>query len=139
MPTIDPDKWGKIKEIFYAALQLPPDERERFVTDSCGDDGDLRQEVESLLSVSGSAGSFMQGGAVGEVAEMIAGGQNLQPGTAFSHYQILKLIGQGGMGEVYLAHDEKLRRPVALKVVRPRAAGDEDRIRRFEQEARSAS
>ncbi len=71
MPTINPEKWREVKEIFYAALQHAPEERERFLNESCQDDDQMRLEVESLLSSSGAAGSFMQSPAVGEVAEIV--------------------------------------------------------------------
>ena len=60
-------------------------------------------------------------------------------GTVLGRYEIRSLIGAGGMGEVYLAQDTQLRRPVALKLLPPHYTQDEDRLRRFEQEAYSAS
>jgi Tol biopolymer transport system component len=63
----------------------------------------------------------------------------LQPGSSISHYRIVSRIGAGGMGEVYLARDENLGRSVALKIILPERLGSEERVRRFVQEARSAS
>jgi serine/threonine-protein kinase len=63
----------------------------------------------------------------------------LQPGTRLGHYEITSLLGSGGMGEVYRAKDHKLGRDVAIKVLREELASDPERLRRFEQEARSAS
>ena len=63
----------------------------------------------------------------------------LQPGTQLGHYEITSLLGSGGMGEVYRAKDHKLGRDVAIKVLREELASDPERLRRFEQEARSAS
>ena len=60
-------------------------------------------------------------------------------GTTLGHYEIRSLVGAGGMGEVYLAYDTQLRRPVALKLLPAKFTEDEDRLRRFEQEAYSAS
>ena len=59
-------------------------------------------------------------------------------GQRLSHYRIVEQIGEGGMGVVYRAHDETLRRDVAIKVIPPSFATDPDRLRRFEQEARAA-
>ena len=73
MATIDYEKWHEVKEIFYAALQRPPEDREQFLNESCKGDDYLRREVESLLSSSEAAGSFMENPAVGEIAEAIAG------------------------------------------------------------------
>jgi Tol biopolymer transport system component len=63
----------------------------------------------------------------------------LQPGSSISHYRIVSRLGAGGMGEVYLARDESLGRSVALKVIPPDRVGSEERVRRFVQEAKSAS
>lgn len=63
----------------------------------------------------------------------------LTPGDQFSHYKVVSVIGSGGMGAVYLAHDSRLDRQVALKVLLPDVAADQDRLNRFTQEARSAS
>ncbi|HEX8096681.1 MAG TPA: serine/threonine-protein kinase, partial [Pyrinomonadaceae bacterium] len=60
-------------------------------------------------------------------------------GTSISHYRILSKIGEGGMGEVYRAHDARLDRDVAIKVLPSKVSGDPERLRRFEQEARAAS
>src|SRR5688500_12738839 len=65
--------------------------------------------------------------------------KELKANTNLSHYRILRKIGAGGMGEVYLAEDVKLHRQVALKVLPENIASDKERLRRFEQEAFSAS
>src|SRR5581483_2119859 len=64
---------------------------------------------------------------------------NLPPGTLIGHYEVISAIGAGGMGEVYLTEDTRLRRKVALKVLLPELTKNEDRVRRFQQEARAAS
>lgn len=63
----------------------------------------------------------------------------LLPNTTIAHYGIVSRIGSGGMGEVYLAEDTKLRRKVALKLLAADLTKNEDRLRRFEQEAQAAS
>ncbi len=65
--------------------------------------------------------------------------QTLHPGDRISHYRVLGSLGSGGMGEVYLAHDETLERSVALKILPPHVVRNEERVRRFMTEAKAAS
>ena len=95
----------------------------------------MREEVESLLRSYEVAGSFMESPAVAH-ADLE---QKLTPGQRVKHYQIVNLIGEGGMGEVYLATDTILGRRVALKVLPTFVSKDPERLRRFTQEARAAS
>src|SRR6185369_3254667 len=64
---------------------------------------------------------------------------NLESGTKLGRYQILSLLGDGGMGEVYLAHDAQLNRKIALKILPSNFTTDRDRLRRFRQEATAAA
>ncbi len=135
------DQWQKVKDLFNAALEVAPDERLRFLDENCdGDDEAVRREVESLLANSEDAAVFLEQPAVGEVAEAIAGNnEKLRVHQSISHYKILKLLGEGGMGEVYLAEDTKLERKVALKILPAAFAQDAERMRRFVREAKAAS
>jgi serine/threonine-protein kinase len=113
------EKWQQVKEIFQAALEHAPDERAAFLNDACAEDVGLRREVEVLLASFENADddSFMQQAAIGEVAEIIVGAEHrLAAGQRLNHYEIVRPIGAGGMGEVYLAEDTKLKRKVALKL-----------------------
>jgi serine/threonine protein kinase len=137
---VEREKWEQVKEIFDAALQRAPLERERFLVENCGGDEELRREVQSLLSSFDGANSFLQKPAVGEIADVIKSiDKKLEGGKRFGHYQILKLLGAGGMGEVYLAEDTKLDRRVAVKFLNEEFSRDADKLNRFIQEAKAAS
>jgi hypothetical protein len=140
MSRIDTEKWHEVKEIFYAALQRAPEERGRFLDELCKDNEDLRREVESMISSSEAAGSFMKDPAVGKVTEELPENKNkLSAGQSLSHYKILKLLGAGGMGEIYLARDENLDRRVAVKILNEKFARHESNLQRFIKEAKAAS
>jgi serine/threonine protein kinase len=141
-PKIDmaDEKWQKVRDIFDSALRRGPEERRRFVHEACGKDRTLLAEVESLLSSLGSAESFMETPAIANVADVIKAEQNkLEAGKCFGHYEIISLIGAGGMGEVYLAEDTRLERKTAIKILPGNVAQDEERMQRFVREAKSAS
>lgn len=127
--------WQRVKEIFEGALERRGDERAAFLDRACDGDAEVREEVESLLRSYEVAGSFMESPAVAH-ADLE---QKLTPGQRLKHYQIVNLIGEGGMGEVYLATDTILGRRVALKVLPTFVSKDPERLRRFTQEARAAS
>jgi serine/threonine-protein kinase len=131
-----PERWQKVKELFEAALELEPAQRASFLRRGDAYDDEVRREVESLLSSYEEAPGFMDAPAV---EQWSAARRKLSAGQRFSHYEIDSLIGEGGMGEVYAAHDTKLGRKVALKLLPPDFTGDPDRVQRFMREARAAS
>ncbi len=128
------DRWNQIRELFHAAAELPPEERAAYLRRACAED-DVRREVEELLSRASKAGSFLEGS---PLSSGVTPAPGLQPGDNIGRFQIAALIGAGGMGQVYRARDERLKREVAIKVLPPAFARDEARMRRFEHEASAA-
>lgn len=137
---LETERWDQIKRVMQAALDLPAEERTTYLRDTCGHDHDLRVEVESLLLAHEQAGSFAQRPAVerltGSVGATAIDRMALPVGHQIGAYEILAWVGAGGMGEVYRAHDTKLSRDVALKILPGWLAADPDRLVRFEREAR---
>ena len=136
-----PERYQRIGQLFHEALDTGAwPAAPAFLAQACADDEDLRQEVESLLASNEQAAAFIAAPAFAVAAQELAEA----PGPALigqriGHYQVLSLLGAGGMGEVYLAEDQRLRRKVALKLLPARFTQEAERVRRFEQEARAAS
>ena len=133
------ERWQKVKGLFETAVELAPQERKLFLDKSCGTDEELRRDVENLLDSYNDAESFMEQPAAAEVASFIIEPKNIEAGKSFGHYQIIKQIGAGGMGEVYLAEDKKLDRRAAIKILNEKFAQHESNLQRFIQEAKAAS
>ncbi len=131
-------RWKKVKDVFHEALRLPTSERDVFLNEACKDDIDLRIEIESLLLSLDEAKSFLE-----EPPLMLSSEREVawlfQNGEMVSHYRIVESIGVGGMGQIYLAEDQKLHRQVALKVLPSKVLEDSDRLRRFKREALAVS
>ena len=133
-----PEEWQRVKSLCAEALERAPVERAQFLAEACADAG-VRHEVETMLAAYES--KFMEQPVIAEVAEMIVNGpgNRFATGGSVGHYEIVGQIGVGGMGEVYLAQDTRLRRKVALKVLPAEMVSNHDRLDRFEQEARAAA
>ena len=135
-----PQRWQQVKEIFESAQQRLPYERARFVVEACAGDEEMRREVESLLSSYDNAENFMEQPAIGEVADMVEESKpEIARGQRLGYYEIIAPLGAGGMGQVFLATDTRLKRKVALKLLPNEYTADKILLRRFEQEAQTAS
>ncbi len=130
----------QVERIYMAVVDGPREMREKLVVESCGEDEDLRREVESLLRFDDKDASFID-----SPPELLAAAvfteaaADFTAGDKIGHYAIQRLLGEGGMGQVYLASDERLRRNVALKIFPASIANDAEGLMRFEREAQAAS
>src|SRR2546427_13188404 len=113
-----PERWQKLDELFHVALEREPSARDAFLAEACGGDNDLLHELQSMLAHHEKAGSFIESPAYEVAAETIIyeDGETLI-GKALGQYQVLSVLGKGGMGVVYLAKDTALQRKVALKLL----------------------
>jgi serine/threonine protein kinase len=135
-----PERWQQIDQLFHSALERDAEQRDVFLREACKGDESLRLEVVSLLESHEEAKSFIKTPASDIAAELMAGLETqLKSGQYVGHYQVVSLLGEGGMGEVYLAHDVSLGRHVALKRLPAKFTLDADRVQRFKQEARAVS
>ena len=134
------DRWRRLETLFHEALGLPAEKRRAFLDSNCTDH-ELRAEVEALLKSSDEPHDFLQNPVRAAAHSVVTKGKTgvIAPGTRLSHYEVICLIGSGGMGEVYLAQDLHLGRKVAVKTLSKDLTHDERGLRRFEHEARAAS
>jgi Tol biopolymer transport system component len=143
------DRWPRVKRLFEAAVEQPLSERSAFVSAAVAGDDTLRREVEALLAADSAEAPISGQWPVASeslLAELRIGSHTISadglpsPGLTVGHrlgkYDVVAPLGAGGMGEVYRAHDARLGRDVALKIL-PRAfTSDPERLARFEREAR---
>src|SRR5262245_61304769 len=131
--------WKKVEEIFNAAIDRPIDERESFLSEACGDDQSLRRQVEHLIDCHEKAGDFIESPAAFTDAPTRDEAVTLQFDTMIGRqvgaYKLVREIGRGGMGAVYLAvrADNQFRQRVAIKLVK-RGMDTDFVIRRFRNE-----
>ncbi len=135
-----PERWQKVEEVLQAALDRPAAERSEFLRDVCAGDEELAHETASLIDAHDDAEEFFSEPAFAHDALVIIDNHEPESGPReIGPYRIIKRIGGGGMGEVHLAHDPRLDRLIALKVIRRFLVADQSVGHRFQSEARVAS
>jgi serine/threonine protein kinase len=143
------ERWHQVETLYHEALEQDSGARAAFLSQACAGDEELLREVETLLSYDKRAKGFIERPAFELAAKAIAAetpaeelseeANQLPPPRQIGPYQLLSLLGKGGMGEVHLALDTRLNRKVAIKLLPAEFTADAERVRRFEQEARAIS
>lgn len=138
VPTLDPEDWSLLKEVFEGARALPIESRPAYLAEACHDNPALRLEVEQLLASHERAATFLE-------KPVVLVDEGIETTTVSSvpvyvgRYRVTDTLGEGGMGVVYAAVDEQLERPIAVKVLRHERAADPTARERFWREARLAA
>jgi eukaryotic-like serine/threonine-protein kinase len=135
MGITSPERTRQIEELVKSALERPRGERSAFLDEACAGDAGIRAEVDAFLQFQDEASQFIEQGALHVAAETLLRGSGLSFPQQIEGYEIISRIGVGGMGEVYLAQDAKLRRKVALKLVRA-GLDSAELVSRFRHEER---
>ena len=134
-----PERWKKLNLLFQEAVELQGEAREAHLARVCGDDGQLRIEAEQLLAAHEREGSFLDSPIFADAEAIADEDADFLVGRSIGPYKLIRELGRGGMGEVYLAHDARLGRKVAIKLLSAVFTNNAGLVQRFEQEARAAS
>src|SRR5262245_20045270 len=111
-----PERWKQVDQLLQDALVRESAERAAFLAEACGGDDELRHEVESLLGFHDRAENFIETPPSDIAADWLALEES-RAGQTIGHYRLIRRIGRGGMGDVYLSRDTRLGRPAALKLL----------------------
>jgi hypothetical protein len=132
-------QWQRVRDLFERALADDPQDLDGWLGREAAGDEQVRAEVASLLRHHGRVGSFLADAVTDRLPDLLADERALAPGQVIGSYSIVREIGRGGMGRVYLATDERLGRTVALKALPPELTEDVSQRERLRREARAAA
>ena len=135
---MDAERWRRINTLFHAALERGPGDREAFLDEACAGDPALRAEVLSLLQMHSGPGIVDRPAVEADPGLLPSAGDDPLIGRRLGPYEVTGLLGRGGMGIVYLGHDTRLQRPVAIKALSPTVTHDDRMRARLRREAMAA-
>src|SRR5262245_11205968 len=133
------ERWRRVEKLFHTALEREHGERGDFLDKACAGDRSLREDVENLIESLEEAGDFIEKPLIEDSLSNASRPSESIVGHKIGNYEILSLIGAGGMGEVYLARDARLDRQIAIKILPAQFTQNPAQVERFEREARAAS
>ncbi len=133
---LDPARWERVQAVFHAAADLPAAEQAAFLTAECAGDPELRRHVEALLAEDAGRGSVLDAGLAGAAGAVLGDSRSALPAGDFGPYRLKSVLGEGGMGVVYLAERSNVGGVAALKILRD-ASLSPARRERFANEQRT--
>src|SRR5262245_8610368 len=136
---MNPEKWKRVETLYFAALERPLQLRQAFLHDACQGDDELRATVEYILAADAIEDDFLSRPVLEIAAATLPPPENALAGKRIAQYEIVSMLGAGGMGEVYLAEDTRLNRKVAIKFLHPESVADLPAYSRTLNEARAAA
>ena len=131
--------WSQLQDMLIEAVDLPLEQRAAFLRQTCSSHPALQHEIESLLEAHASSADFLEPLDLHRIGALLDGGDDAWVDSVIGQYRIIRLLGRGGMGVVYQAHDIRLERDVAVKLLPVWVATDAEARRRLIAEARAAA